>query len=57
MESAFRLDLGSDLPERALTLAKLKILPFTVQVSIPLLLFAFYNTYRNLAVSVAPAHT
>jgi hypothetical protein len=38
-----------------LTLAQLKILPFAVQVSIPVLLFAFYNTYRNLVVSVGPA--
>jgi len=33
----------------------LKILPFAVQVSIPVLLFAFYNTYRNLVVSVDSA--
>jgi hypothetical protein len=38
-----------------LTLAQLKILPFAVQVSIPVLLFALYNTYRNLTVSVDPA--
>ena len=38
-----------------LTHAQLKILPFAVQVSIPALLFAFYNTYRNLVVSVDPA--
>ena len=31
-----------------LTLAQLKILPFAVQISIPVLLFAFYNTYRVL---------
>ena len=41
----------------SLTLAQLKILLFAVQVSIPVLLFAFYNTYRNLVVSVAPAQT
>jgi len=34
-----------------LTLAQLKILPFAVQVSIPVLLLALYNAYRNLAVS------
>ncbi|MBW6504442.1 hypothetical protein K0B90_09235 [bacterium] len=34
-----------------LTLAQLKILPFAVQVSLPILLFAFYNTYRNVVVS------
>lgn len=38
-----------------LTLAQLKILSFAVQVSIPVLLFAFYNTYRNLVVPVDPA--
>ncbi len=40
-----------------LTRAQLKILPFAVQVSIPVLLFALYNTYRNLVVSVDPAQT
>jgi hypothetical protein len=34
-----------------LTLAQLKILPFAMQVSIHLLAFALYNTYRNLVVS------
>jgi hypothetical protein len=38
-----------------LTLAQLKILPFAIQISIPVLLFAFYNTYRNLVVPVDPA--
>ena len=38
-----------------LTLAQLKILPFAVQVSVPVLLFAFYHTYRNLVVPVDPA--
>jgi hypothetical protein len=38
-----------------LTFAQSKILPFAVQVSIPMLLFTFYNTYRNLGVSVDPA--
>ena len=40
-----------------LTRVQLKILPFAVQVSIPVLLFAFYNTYRNLVASVDPAQT
>jgi len=39
---------------RPLTLVQLKILPFAVQVSIPVLLFTFYNTYRRLVVSVDP---
>jgi hypothetical protein len=34
-----------------LTLAQSKILPFAVQVSIPVLTFALYNAYRNLATS------
>jgi len=34
-----------------LTLAQSKILPFAVQVSIPVLTFALYNAYRNLAIS------
>ena len=34
-----------------LTLAQLKILPFAMQVSIPLLAFALYNAYRNFVVS------
>jgi hypothetical protein len=34
-----------------LTRAQLKILPFAVQVSIPVLLFALYNAYRNLVIS------
>jgi hypothetical protein len=38
-----------------LTFAQSKILPFAVQVSTPMLLFTFYNTYRNLGVSVDPA--
>jgi hypothetical protein len=35
-----------------MTLAQLKILPFAVQVSIPVLMFALYSAYRNLVVSV-----
>jgi hypothetical protein len=31
-----------------LTLAQLKILPFAVQVSLPVLMVALYNAYRNL---------
>lgn len=38
-----------------LTLAQLKMLPFAVQASIPVLMFVFYNTYRNLVVPVDPA--
>jgi len=38
-----------------MTLAQLKILPFAVQVSIPVLLYTLYNTYRNLVVPVDPA--
>ena len=34
-----------------LTLAQSKILPFAVQVSIPVFIFVLYNTYRNLVVS------
>ena len=34
-----------------LTLGQLKVLPFAVQVSIPVLMFALYNAYRNLVVS------
>ena len=34
-----------------LTLAQLKILPFAVQVSIPMLMIALYNAYQNLVVS------
>ena len=34
-----------------LTLAQLKILPFAVQVSIPVLMFVLYNAYQNLVVS------
>jgi hypothetical protein len=34
-----------------LTFAQLKILPFAVQVSIPVLMFALYNAYQNLVVS------
>jgi alpha-1,2-mannosyltransferase len=34
-----------------LTLAQSKMLPFAVQVSIPVLTFALYNAYRNLATS------
>jgi len=52
----FALIWGATLLSGPLTLAQLKILPFAVQVSIPLLLFAFYNTYRNLVVSVDPAN-
>jgi hypothetical protein len=32
-----------------LTLAQSKILPFAVQVRIPVSTFALYNAYRNLA--------
>jgi len=34
-----------------LTRAQMKILPFAVQVSLPILLFALYNAYRNLVIS------
>ena len=34
-----------------LTFAQLKILHVAMQVSIPVLAFALYNTYRNLVVS------
>jgi alpha-1,2-mannosyltransferase len=37
-----------------LTLAQLKMLPFAVQASIPVLMFVFYNTYRNLVVPDDP---
>ena len=56
VESALRLDLAATFLSEPLTLVQLKILPFAVQVSIPVLLFALYNTYRNLVVSVDPAH-
>jgi hypothetical protein len=35
----------------SLTLGQLKVLPFAVQVSIPVLMFALYHAYRNLVVS------
>ena len=34
-----------------LTFAQSKILPFAVQVSLPVLMFALYNAYRNLVAS------
>ena len=34
-----------------LTLGQLKVLPFAVQVSIPVLMFALYNAYQKLAAS------
>jgi len=34
-----------------LTLGQLKILPFSVQISIPVLMFVLYNAYQNLVVS------
>ena len=34
-----------------LTLAQLKILPFAVQVSMPVLMFVLSNAYQNLVVS------
>jgi hypothetical protein len=38
-----------------LTLAQLKMLPFAVQTSIPVLMFAYYKTYMDLVVPVDPA--
>ena len=34
-----------------LTLGQMKILPFSVQVSIPVLILVLYNAYQNLVVS------
>jgi len=51
----FALVWAATFLSEPLTLVQLKILPFAVQVSIPMLLFAFYNTYRNVMVSLDPA--
>ena len=47
----FALIWTATLLNGPLTLGQMKILPFAVQVSIPVLVFVLYNAYQNLVVS------